>query len=86
MRTLLYQLYQLLEACFLRNSTASVCNQKLSPHEVDQNSIQTKNKSTNKVKQKVVVGVFRHGKSKSGLSNGLALLLRGIMATCCPNS
>ena len=56
MRTLLYQLYQLWEACFLRKSTASVCNRKLSPHEVDQNSIQTYNKSTNKVKQKIDVG------------------------------
>ena len=74
MKTLLYQLYQLLEACFLRNSTASVCNRKLSTQ------------SNNKVNQEIDEGVFRHGKSKSGLSYGLALLLRGIMATCCPNS
>mgnify|MGYP001796184277 CR=1 FL=1 len=33
------------------------------------------------VKQKVVIGVFRHGESKSGLYFGLALLLYKVLAT-----
>ena len=33
------------------------------------------------VKQKVVIGVFRHAESKSGLYFGLTLLLHKVLAT-----
>ena len=58
--------------------------QQLSPLEVgeDNSRFEPKNlKSINMVKQKVVIGVFRHAESKSGLCFVLTVLLHRFLTT-----